>query len=92
MASRNYEADEFHAWVGYCITAWAGIDQRLFEIFWQILACSKNHASVIYYRINSMDTRLNLVDELVETTFPKRKSGEHKPDDLIAWNKLKTAQ
>jgi hypothetical protein len=45
MPSRDYEEDDFHTWVGYCITAWVGIDQRLFEIFWQILVCSKNHAS-----------------------------------------------
>jgi hypothetical protein len=90
MSKRNPEEDEFHMWAGYCITAWSKVDARLFEIFWQTLACSKQHAAIIYYRINSLDTRIKLTDELIETVLPKSQhSGGHKHPDAIAWSKIK---
>ena len=75
-------------YVGFCITAWANVDERLFEIFSSVLATKPELAAVVYYRINTLGGRLDLVSELMTHILPKpeRKNGGHDHPDLIAWN------
>jgi hypothetical protein len=67
---KRWEAnrDEFHRLVGYCITAWAEVDDQLFRIFRDCLG-PYDQSAIIYYRTPGLDVRLALVDEIVITTL-----------------------
>jgi hypothetical protein len=82
---------EFHMYVGFCITAWANVEEHLFRICARVLNTAEERAAIVYYRTPTLDTRLQLTDELVRTVLPKRtrKSGGHDHPDVIAWNDLK---
>jgi hypothetical protein len=82
--------DEFLMWVGFCITAWARTEERLFEICKLCLQAREDRVAVVYYRTPTVDARLKLTDELVRTAIPGRRkmSGEHDHPDLVVWDKL----
>src|SRR5271163_2220003 len=83
--------DEFHLMVGYCIAAWARIDDELFRIFRACVGPYKQSA-IIYYRTPGLDMRLGLTDELVLSVLPKkdRKSGGHDHPSVKAWKAAKS--
>jgi len=85
-------SDEFHMHVGYCIAEWAKVEEELFRICWQCLGSGARQAAVVYYRSPSLDTRLTLVDELVESVMPQaeRKSGGHPHPVFKMWVQIKT--
>jgi len=58
------ESDEFHMWVGYCITAWAEVDDVLFCIFRDCVGPSEQCA-IIYYKTPGLEARFSLIDEIV---------------------------
>lgn len=91
MPQSNPQEDEFHKCVGYSITAWAKVEEWLFELCWRSLASSKECAAIVYFRTPTLDARIQLVDELVRTILPKpeRKSGGHAHPDVVAWSSLK---
>jgi hypothetical protein len=78
--------DEFHMHVGYCIAAWAQVDDELFRIFRNCLGPYEQSA-IIYYRCPGLDVRLGITEELVQSVLPEpeRKSGGHDPPELKAW-------
>jgi hypothetical protein len=80
--------DEFHMRVGYCIAAWAEVDDELFRIFRDCVGPYEQSA-IIYYRTPGLDVRLSLTDELVKSVLPKpaKKSGGHETAELKAWKK-----
>jgi hypothetical protein len=86
----DHPADEFRKWVGYCITAWAGLEEELFDLCWRALASGKAQAAIVYFRTPGLEPRLTLVDELVCSRLPKpeRKSGGHSHPDVDAWKEL----
>lgn len=63
---------EFHQQVGMCITAWANVNQQLFNICFDILGSTKDRVSIVFYSSPTIATRLRLVDELVLSVLPKR--------------------
>src|SRR4051812_31103108 len=81
---------EFYMYVGFCITAWAKVEEDLFDISQDLLGCSKEKAAIVYYRTPSMRARLELVDELMSTALPQRgrKNGGHDHPDLVAWTRI----
>jgi hypothetical protein len=85
---RSWQAagDEFHLYVGYCIAAWARVDDALFEICRGCLGPTEQSA-IIYYRTPGLDLRFKLTDELVLSILPRRqrKSGGHDHPDVKAW-------
>jgi hypothetical protein len=83
--------DELHKWVGYSITAWAKVEEGLFELCWRSLGSSEERAAIVYFRIPGINGRIQLVDELVKTVLPKpeRKDGGHSHTDIEAWEKLR---
>jgi len=91
MAKPMNPGEEFLYWVGSCITAWAKVEEHLFQICAKALGAADERAAIVYYRTPSLDARLNLTDELVRTRFPKpaRKSGGHPPPDLKRWDELR---
>ena|SRR5215831_8197282 len=82
------EMDEFHKWMGYCISAWAQIEEHLFNVCWKCLGSpQKEPAAIVYYRTPGVNARLGLIDELVKSALPKpeRKSGGHQHADVARW-------
>jgi hypothetical protein len=61
-------ADEFHMEMGYCISAWARVDDELFRIFRDCVG-SLDQSAIIYYRTPGLNTRLDITSELVRTTL-----------------------
>jgi hypothetical protein len=61
-------ANEFHMMMGYCVAAWAQVDNELYRIFRDCVALH-DHAAIIYYRTPGLNVRLDLVDEIVKTTL-----------------------
>jgi hypothetical protein len=84
-------AQQFYYYVGQCITAWAKVEEHLFEIVLTSLGASRQRTAIIYYRTPTIDTRLQLVDELIRTVLPQRtrKDGGHDHPDVIIWDKLR---
>jgi hypothetical protein len=84
---------EFYMYVGLCITAWAKIDEELFDILVDVLETSREKASIIYYRINMLAGRMGLVDELTTSILPKpeKKNGGHHHPLVIEWTNLRKA-
>lgn len=84
-------ADDFFAWLGKCITAWARVEDHLFEICVHSLGATKQRTAIVYYRTPTLDGRLNLTDELVRTVLPirEKKRGGHDHEDVLAWKKVR---
>jgi hypothetical protein len=81
---------EFYMYVGLCITAWAKIEEELFNICVDALGCTQERASIVYYRTPTVRSRMDLVDELVSTVIPRpKKDGAHPHEDTKTWRGLK---
>jgi hypothetical protein len=76
--------DYFYMLIGRCITGWADVDEQLFLIFSQCVI-PYEQASIIYYRSPGLDTRLNLVDEIICSVLPKTRSGAQPHRVLKSW-------
>ena len=48
--------DEFHMVMGYCIAAWAAVDEQLFLLFSDCVG-PHEQAAIIYYRTPGLDVR-----------------------------------
>jgi hypothetical protein len=57
------EAIEFYRWLGICVTIWAYIDRRLYQIF--------HHATGFQQKQSAFNNRLRLVDTAVKMFFTK---------------------
>ena len=77
-------------WVGLCLTRWGLLDEIVFKIFHEILHTETKLAAIIYYKSPSLDTRLNLCDELVAAAFPYL-AGKPKPQIIRMWNGIREA-
>jgi hypothetical protein len=83
---------EFFYTVGVALTDWAQIDEQLFRLCGVVLKSADRHVAIVYYRTPTLRARVELVDELVRSTFPKptRKSGDHASGNEKKWKDLKT--
>jgi hypothetical protein len=75
--------------VGNCITQWASVENALFDICLACLGCSRERAAIVYYRTPTVESRLQLADELVRSVLPMREppSGGHDHPDLVFWDR-----
>ena len=91
MVDYPTQHDDFLMWVGFCITAWAKVEEHLFKICETCLRAREDRVAIVYYRTPTIDSRLKLVDELIRTALPKpaRKRGGHDHPDLKVWNSLR---
>ena len=82
--------DEFHMHIGYCVAAWARIEDELFRICRACLKCPAEQVAIVYYRTPTIDARIQLLDELLSTVFPKpaRISGGHRHEAIKRWEKI----
>jgi hypothetical protein len=80
--------DEFHMVMGYCIAAWAQVDDQLFRIFRDCIG-PYDQSAVIFYRTPGLDTRLSLTDEIVRVTLLPSWERPGKRDPRIkAWSAI----
>ncbi len=76
--------------MGYCIAEWSNVEEELFRICWQCLGSGVRQAAVVYYKTPSLEARLLLVDELIESLFPPRRSGAHHPPAYKKWTEIRS--
>lgn len=96
MAETNFtfprlpDSADFLMMVGKCITDWARIEEVLFYMCQEMLNVSLEQCAIIYYRTPTLETRLQLLDELMNEFFPKpeRQNGGHPPKEIKLWGKL----
>jgi len=84
---------EFYQLIGQCIKEWAKVEEKLFELCVFALKAPRKQTAIVYYKSPTLDTRLNLVDDLVRAILPQRerKDGGHDHPHVIAWTKLHKA-
>ena len=82
---------DFHTYIGFCITAWAKVEEELFDVCQKCLGTPRTQAAIVYYRTPTLNGRLELVDELVLAALPQRerKSGGHDSAEVKAWRTIK---
>lgn len=80
--------DEFMRFLGMCITEWAQIEEVLFEVCLTILKTTKELTAIVYYRTPTLDSRLQLADELISTVFPPPNPGDHPSPERKAWKAI----
>jgi hypothetical protein len=80
-----------HTMIGYCIKEWAGVEAALFNTFHEASGTDVVRAAIIYYKTPSIDSRLTLTDEIVQSVMPQpsRKAGGHKTPSAREWIKIK---
>ncbi len=74
--------------IGYCIAAWADVDDILFQIFSDCIG-PRDQSAIIYFKTPGLEARFSLTDEIVKSVLPEpeRKSGGHDHPSVIAWKK-----
>jgi hypothetical protein len=81
--------DEFYKWAGVSVTQWAYVEDYLFMTCHKCLRTPRyDLASIVYYRFPGIDSRLQLVDELLKANLPERKPkmGGHEHADVRRWS------
>ena len=88
--SMEEQSQEFYFYLGTAITQWARLEERLFNFCWVILQTHPVHTAIIYYRTPSLEARLTLTDNLIQTILPPRtkKDGGHDHPTTKLWKKL----
>jgi hypothetical protein len=80
--------DRFHMEMGYCVAAWAGVDDWLFRIFRDCIG-PYDQSAIIYYRTPGLDVRFTLTTEIVKTTLLPSWERPGKSDPRIkAWDAI----
>lgn len=79
---------DFHMKIGYCIAAWADVDDILFRIFSDCIG-PRDQSAIIYFKTPGLGARFSLTDEIVKSVLPQpeRESGGHDHASMIAWKK-----
>lgn len=82
--------NEFYQLIGKCIKEWATVEQKLFELCVFALKAPRRQAAIVYYKSPTIDTRLNLTDELVRAILPKKERPDGGKDHkwVTTWSKL----
>jgi hypothetical protein len=74
------EAIEFFRQLGLCVTAWAFIDRRLYQIFHHVTRHEQKQSALQFYGQSAFNNRLRLVDDAIKAMWPKdRHSTEWRP-------------
>jgi hypothetical protein len=84
------KADKFCMYLGMCITEWSRVEDQLFKLCRDILATTTEQTAIIYYRTPTLDSRLDLAHERMDTIFPVPESGKHRHDDYKIWKEFTT--
>jgi hypothetical protein len=82
-SSLSERAKEFYQLVGQCITAWATVEGKLFEICELLLKTDRAFVSVIFYRTTMISARINLTEDLLEIRFPPTRKNNKQVDHAV---------
>jgi len=64
------EAIEFYRWLGMCVSGWAFIDRRLYQIFHHCVRFDQKQSAFLYYRNRAFNQRLRMVDDAAKMFLP----------------------
>jgi hypothetical protein len=81
----------FYNALGRAITDWAHVEAELYAMVASLIGCERERASIIFYRTPTIDSRLQLADDLMQTLFPRTTSGGKDHPGLRIWKDLKKA-
>lgn len=71
------ELVEFYTTLGMCVSSWAFIDRRLYEIFHDALKMDHRQSALLYYRKRAFNQRLLLVNDAVRSLVPANVFSTH---------------
>jgi hypothetical protein len=63
------EAVEFYRWLGICVSTWAFVDRRIYQIFHHASGLDQMSSATQFYRDRSFKNRLRLADRALKATF-----------------------
>jgi hypothetical protein len=66
------ELIEFYSTLGMCVSSWAFVDRRLYEIFHYVLKMDSRQSALLYYRLKAFNQRLRLVDDALRSFLTKK--------------------
>src|SRR5262249_29180010 len=70
------EAIEFYRRLGICVTIWAYIDRRLYQIFHHATGFKQNQSALVYYGDRTFGRRLSLVDRAIKLAWTKEQHAQ----------------
>jgi hypothetical protein len=79
------EVTEFYRLLGMCVSSWAFVDRRLYEIFHHAIKLHYKHSAFLYYRNRAFNERLRVVDDALKMALTKEQfENEWRPlrDDI----------
>lgn len=88
LRDKLYEYETFLGNLGRCITIWAFVEEKLFDLCLMTLKAPKKQTAIVYYRTPTIDSRLALVEELIAAVLPIKNPGEHSTPTEIEWDKV----
>jgi hypothetical protein len=62
------EAIEFYRWLGICVSVWAHIDRRLYQIFHHATGFEQKQSALVFYASRAFDNRLKIVTRAIRAT------------------------
>lgn len=68
---------EFFSTLGMCITSWAFVDRRLYEIFRCAFGGTEHQSGLLYYRLRGFRQKLGLVNDTLRTNLPPETFKKH---------------
>jgi hypothetical protein len=63
------QAVEFFRWLGICVSTWAFIDRRLYQIFHHASGGEQIQSATQFYKDRSFKNRLRLADRALKSAF-----------------------
>jgi hypothetical protein len=84
------EEDEtrFYAALGRAITNWAELEDVLFRMVHVILGCTQERAAIVFFRTPTLESRLTLTSDLVDSFFSKHAPGEQPDPRIKSWKAI----
>lgn len=63
------EAVQFYRWLGICVSTWAFVDRRLYQIFHHASGLEQMQSATQFYKDRSFKSRLRMTDRGLKATF-----------------------
>ena len=63
------EAVQFYRWLGICVSTWAFIDRRLYQIFRHASGLEQLQSATQFYKDRSFKSRLRMTDRALKAAF-----------------------
>ena len=65
------EGAEFFQWLGICISTWAFVDRRLYQIFHHATGFDQRQSALVYYGNRQFSGHLRMTDKALKMFLPK---------------------